>query len=352
MDKLSKNDVKHLEELSENDIKQELSDSNSSLFDLWNVIISKNFLPQLYNMWISASFQAIYHIWKVPPLAPWIKVNIDGSSKGNLGLGSCFGVYGDSSARLIGVFGAPLGICDFFFTKMKATLLAITFAFRYGWRWLWLETDSWIHGGLSSQGRRRHRLAEKLSSLTSLFTSGRVGKSVINLLDLSRGRRLKVEKISRDELYKYWSQITDQSFDYRLQIFFDMYASSASCYESNIEALVVYENLCNSHMAKSRDRSQPPHEIGTPRGVNDTGVTNTSGAGADLPSRTSPSIGPDITTSTSAAPSISLYAFRKLVEIGRIVMKRGSDPKRETIVKVTLKVDPLSCAKFHLLQPS
>ncbi|CAH1415478.1 unnamed protein product [Lactuca virosa] len=39
---------------------------------------------------------------------------------------------------------------------------------------------------------------------------------------LSRRRRLKVDKISRDELYEYWSQITDQSFDSRLQIFFDM----------------------------------------------------------------------------------------------------------------------------------
>ncbi|TYI69263.1 hypothetical protein E1A91_D08G142900v1 [Gossypium mustelinum] len=39
---------------------------------------------------------------------------------------------------------------------------------------------------------------------------------------LSRRRRLTVEKISKDELYEYWSQITDQSFDSRLQIFFDM----------------------------------------------------------------------------------------------------------------------------------
>ncbi|KAL7167620.1 hypothetical protein ACSBR2_038144 [Camellia fascicularis] len=39
---------------------------------------------------------------------------------------------------------------------------------------------------------------------------------------LSRRRRLNVDKISRDELYEYWSQITDQSFDSRLQIFFDM----------------------------------------------------------------------------------------------------------------------------------
>ncbi|XP_059441544.1 respiratory burst oxidase homolog protein A [Corylus avellana] len=39
---------------------------------------------------------------------------------------------------------------------------------------------------------------------------------------LGRRRRLKVEKISRDELFEFWSQITDQSFDSRLQIFFDM----------------------------------------------------------------------------------------------------------------------------------
>ncbi|CAN1254111.1 Respiratory burst oxidase homolog protein F [Linum perenne] len=41
---------------------------------------------------------------------------------------------------------------------------------------------------------------------------------------LGRRRRLKVEKISRDELYEFWAQITDDSFDSRLQIFFDMYA--------------------------------------------------------------------------------------------------------------------------------
>ena len=40
---------------------------------------------------------------------------------------------------------------------------------------------------------------------------------------LSRRRRLDAKKISKDELYEFWSQITDQSFDSRLQIFFDMY---------------------------------------------------------------------------------------------------------------------------------
>ncbi|PRQ17574.1 putative NAD(P)H oxidase (H(2)O(2)-forming) [Rosa chinensis] len=39
---------------------------------------------------------------------------------------------------------------------------------------------------------------------------------------LGRRRRLKVERLSKDELYEFWSQISDQSFDSRLQIFFDM----------------------------------------------------------------------------------------------------------------------------------
>ncbi|KAI4364919.1 hypothetical protein MLD38_020950 [Melastoma candidum] len=39
---------------------------------------------------------------------------------------------------------------------------------------------------------------------------------------LGRRRRLKVDKISKEELFEFWSQITDQSFDSRLQIFFDM----------------------------------------------------------------------------------------------------------------------------------
>ncbi|KAL6177319.1 hypothetical protein ACLB2K_048845 [Fragaria x ananassa] len=46
---------------------------------------------------------------------------------------------------------------------------------------------------------------------------------VLELFDaLGRRRRLKVDKISKDELYEFWSQISDQSFDSRLQIFFDM----------------------------------------------------------------------------------------------------------------------------------
>ncbi|XP_013641915.2 respiratory burst oxidase homolog protein E isoform X2 [Brassica napus] len=43
---------------------------------------------------------------------------------------------------------------------------------------------------------------------------------------LARRRRQKLEKITRDELHDFWLQISDQSFDARLQIFFDMVDSN------------------------------------------------------------------------------------------------------------------------------
>ena len=39
---------------------------------------------------------------------------------------------------------------------------------------------------------------------------------------LSRRRQMQVDKINKDELREIWQQITDNSFDSRLQIFFDM----------------------------------------------------------------------------------------------------------------------------------
>jgi respiratory burst oxidase len=39
---------------------------------------------------------------------------------------------------------------------------------------------------------------------------------------LSRRRRMKVDTINKEELREIWQQITDNSFDSRLQIFFDM----------------------------------------------------------------------------------------------------------------------------------
>ncbi|RRT39565.1 hypothetical protein B296_00035186 [Ensete ventricosum] len=43
---------------------------------------------------------------------------------------------------------------------------------------------------------------------------------------LTRRRRLNAERISIEELHEFWCQITDQSFDSRLEIFFDMLPSN------------------------------------------------------------------------------------------------------------------------------
>lgn len=42
---------------------------------------------------------------------------------------------------------------------------------------------------------------------------------------LIRRRRQKAAKITKIELHDFWLQISDQSFDARLQIFFDMWVS-------------------------------------------------------------------------------------------------------------------------------
>lgn len=39
---------------------------------------------------------------------------------------------------------------------------------------------------------------------------------------LARRKGLKISKISVEELHEFWLKISDQSFDARLQIFFDM----------------------------------------------------------------------------------------------------------------------------------
>ncbi|XP_048228103.1 respiratory burst oxidase homolog protein E isoform X2 [Ricinus communis] len=43
---------------------------------------------------------------------------------------------------------------------------------------------------------------------------------------LARRKRRRISKITKEELYEFWLQITDQSFDARLQIFFDMVDSN------------------------------------------------------------------------------------------------------------------------------
>ncbi|KAG2579184.1 hypothetical protein PVAP13_6NG241100 [Panicum virgatum] len=53
---------------------------------------------------------------------------------------------------------------------------------------------------------------------------------------LARRRRQNLERISKDELYDFWLQISDQSFDARLQIFFDMV-------DTNVDGRITREEV-------------------------------------------------------------------------------------------------------------
>ncbi|OEL21058.1 Respiratory burst oxidase-like protein E [Dichanthelium oligosanthes] len=53
---------------------------------------------------------------------------------------------------------------------------------------------------------------------------------------LARRRRQNLERISKEELYDFWLQISDQSFDARLQIFFDMV-------DTNVDGRITREEV-------------------------------------------------------------------------------------------------------------
>lgn len=57
------------------------------------------------------------------------------------------------------------------------------------------------------------------------FRSGMVDSKefAVGIFDaLVRRRHQSIERITKEEFYDFWMQISDQSFDARLQIFFDM----------------------------------------------------------------------------------------------------------------------------------
>ncbi|TXG74132.1 hypothetical protein EZV62_002711 [Acer yangbiense] len=72
--------------------------------------------------------------WR-PPSSLWIKVNIDGCSKGNPGAGACSGVFRDDKANFKGGFSLFIGHCTSFVAEMKAVIFAINIALEHGFRW-------------------------------------------------------------------------------------------------------------------------------------------------------------------------------------------------------------------------
>ncbi|CAN6451347.1 unnamed protein product [Victoria cruziana] len=64
---------------------------------------------------------------------------------------------------------------------------------------------------------------------------------------LARRRRQKIQKINKDELYDFWTQITDESFDARLQIFFDMvdFNSDGRITRDEVQELIMLSASAN-----------------------------------------------------------------------------------------------------------
>ncbi|XP_073006736.1 respiratory burst oxidase homolog protein A-like [Typha latifolia] len=70
----------------------------------------------------------------------------------------------------------------------------------------------------------------------------------LELFDTLRRRRgAKIDKITKEELREIWSQITDQSFDSRLQIFFDMVDKNADgrIAEAEVKEIIMLSASAN-----------------------------------------------------------------------------------------------------------
>ncbi|KAK3169104.1 hypothetical protein Dsin_000135 [Dipteronia sinensis] len=66
----------------------------------------------------------------------------DGDAMGSLLVGGCGGIFWNYIVFVKGFFAIPLGQVFEFEVEFLAALLAINFAWKYGWLRIWLESDS------------------------------------------------------------------------------------------------------------------------------------------------------------------------------------------------------------------
>jgi ribonuclease HI len=79
-------------------------------------------------------------LWQ-PLLINWVKCNIDGAAKGNLGIASCGGVFRNHAAELIYCFAEPLGETSSFQAELCTAMRAIEVAHIMNLTNLWLKLD-------------------------------------------------------------------------------------------------------------------------------------------------------------------------------------------------------------------
>lgn len=78
----------------------------------------------------------------IPPIANWIKCNIDGAALGSPGQSSCGGLFRDSSGDCIGCFAENLGVQTDFYAELMAAINAIEIANSKNWQSLWLKVGA------------------------------------------------------------------------------------------------------------------------------------------------------------------------------------------------------------------
>ena len=79
-----------------------------------------------------------------PPNRDWVKVNVDGASKGNLGKARCGGLIRDETGRWLGGFTSKLGICNALTVELWGVLHGLNLAWELGFRKIILEIDSQV----------------------------------------------------------------------------------------------------------------------------------------------------------------------------------------------------------------
>ncbi|CAL9232433.1 unnamed protein product [Arabidopsis halleri] len=73
---------------------------------------------------------------------------------------------------------------------------------------------------------------------------------------MCRRRRLMVDKINLQELYEFWYQITDESFDSRLQIFFNMVKNGdGRITENEVKEIIILSASANN-LSRLRERAE------------------------------------------------------------------------------------------------
>ncbi|PON62094.1 Ribonuclease H-like domain containing protein [Parasponia andersonii] len=84
----------------------------------------------------------ITHCQWSPPLLGWVKVNVDGCARGQLGLIAARGILRNSSEPVLGYFASKLENGFSFEAEFVTTIIAIEITSQRNWVFLRLESDA------------------------------------------------------------------------------------------------------------------------------------------------------------------------------------------------------------------